>query len=354
MNFFRKIIGLIVMLFFAMPLLFVVIWSIGITRVVVTPKFLSDIPQEIISQIPQLTDQIFETTKNPKLWKDKNAQGWVQAINKTSITPTQLLKDIGVYQWLEKDLTAMLNDFGRVLRGEIKVREIILNNQQLKNALQSEALQKYIRDVMHHLPPCGDAENSLWQKQIAQSDTSNTPIQACHPGATVIDAAIAQIVRSISALPSQITVLSAKETPLVFLGLRMAHSLMWLLFIGPVILLILGAMIGGRGSKGFFRWSGTAALLSSLPPLLISLFVKHVALIAMQLDPSFWHFAENPNFWTPELREFFARQIAPLTEKIVEPLFSSVISVSLVVFCISIACLILSLLIPHKPEPNKK
>ena len=48
MNSLRKIIGVFIMLFFALPLLFGIIWAVGTTKAVVSPEFLSDMPREII------------------------------------------------------------------------------------------------------------------------------------------------------------------------------------------------------------------------------------------------------------------------------------------------------------------
>ena len=49
----RKSIGVLIIIFIGIPVLFGVIWAVGVTRAVISPEFLSDLPQEIIQKIPR-------------------------------------------------------------------------------------------------------------------------------------------------------------------------------------------------------------------------------------------------------------------------------------------------------------
>jgi len=53
MNGIRKVIGLLIIIFIGVPVLISIIWAVGITRAVVSPEFLSEMPREIITKIPE-------------------------------------------------------------------------------------------------------------------------------------------------------------------------------------------------------------------------------------------------------------------------------------------------------------
>ena len=48
MNPARKIIGLLIIVFIAIPSVLAIIWSVGLTKAVVSPEFLSDLPLSLI------------------------------------------------------------------------------------------------------------------------------------------------------------------------------------------------------------------------------------------------------------------------------------------------------------------
>ena len=56
MNQTRNIFGFLIMLFLAVPILFGIIWAVGLTQAVVSQKTLSELPGEIIAEVPGLLD----------------------------------------------------------------------------------------------------------------------------------------------------------------------------------------------------------------------------------------------------------------------------------------------------------
>ena len=54
MNQTRTVLGLLIMIFFAIPILFGIIWAVGLTQAVVSRKMLSELPREVIGEIPDL------------------------------------------------------------------------------------------------------------------------------------------------------------------------------------------------------------------------------------------------------------------------------------------------------------
>jgi hypothetical protein len=57
MNAARKTIGALIIIIFGLPTLFAMIWAVGLIRATVSPEFMSDLPREIIAEVP-LTDEI--------------------------------------------------------------------------------------------------------------------------------------------------------------------------------------------------------------------------------------------------------------------------------------------------------
>jgi hypothetical protein len=67
MNQTRTILGLLIMIFFAIPALFGIIWAVGLTQAVVSQKMLSELPQEIIAEIPNLVDGVLLAAKDENI-----------------------------------------------------------------------------------------------------------------------------------------------------------------------------------------------------------------------------------------------------------------------------------------------
>ena len=47
-------------IFIGLPLIFGIIWAVGITKAAVSPEFITAFPQEIIAEIPLIIDEVFE------------------------------------------------------------------------------------------------------------------------------------------------------------------------------------------------------------------------------------------------------------------------------------------------------
>ena len=48
----RKIIGLVLIVFFGLPILFGMIWAVGLIKATVSPEFLTDLPRQVIAEVP--------------------------------------------------------------------------------------------------------------------------------------------------------------------------------------------------------------------------------------------------------------------------------------------------------------
>ena len=92
------------MIFIAMPLLFAIIWAVGITKAVSSPEFLSDIPQEVIAQVPDLVDEMLAAMQEEDFSTDENAREWLKAITETDTSPKELMEETGLLNWLQDEL----------------------------------------------------------------------------------------------------------------------------------------------------------------------------------------------------------------------------------------------------------
>ena len=74
MNIFRKIIGLLMIIFLGLPLIFGIIWAVGLTKAAVSPEFVTEFPQKIIAEIPIILDEVFEEAQEKNMISNPNTR----------------------------------------------------------------------------------------------------------------------------------------------------------------------------------------------------------------------------------------------------------------------------------------
>ena len=79
MNAVRKLIGLFLIVFFGLPILFGMIWAVGLIKGTVTPEFLTDLPRQAIADLPAKADEIFKEAQSEEFIADANTRAWFQA-----------------------------------------------------------------------------------------------------------------------------------------------------------------------------------------------------------------------------------------------------------------------------------
>jgi hypothetical protein len=149
----RKSIGVLIIIFIGIPVLFGVIWAVGVTRAVVSPEFLSDLPQEIIQKIPAMIDEVLAEVDREDMVTDPNERAWVKAVATAKTSPRELLGQIGLTDWMQNELSVKFQQMGKMLRGEIPLEPMTLNLRPLKTALRHEAIKVYLVDLLKNLPP---------------------------------------------------------------------------------------------------------------------------------------------------------------------------------------------------------
>ncbi|MCA9521532.1 MAG: hypothetical protein KC609_11190 [Myxococcales bacterium] len=341
--------GFLVMLV-AIPLLSAMIMAAGTTRVALTPKFISDIPREVIKQLPDIVDQTFEAAKKPDALRDRDAKIWVDAISKTKPTPSELFKQIGLYSWLQKELDGVFADLGKVMRGDGGVTAITLDFRPLKQAFTGIPFRTYVTQLIGNLPACSPIDQQRWTI-VTQRRDNNAKLPPCNPGAQSVQTILDHVADSMKAIPDMQPVLRANEVPNSFGVTKLAGVGAWLLLLIPAFMIMIAAAMGGTGGRGFLRWSGVATLLGGLAPLAGAWFFKEVALKMLKLDPSSWHAMKENPFWTHDANRILTEKTAAILDTTLTPVMSSIFLVSAIVTGIGVMLLFGSF---FAADPNAK
>ena len=140
----RKIIALLIIIFFGLPLLFGIIWTVGLTKATVSPEFISELPQEIIQEVPEIAEEIFQEAQDERMIRDENTRAWFKAAADAGVTPRQFMAEIGLLDWLENEVSESLEQIGEVMRGERRPRTITIDLRPLKDILLREEIDQYL------------------------------------------------------------------------------------------------------------------------------------------------------------------------------------------------------------------
>jgi hypothetical protein len=324
----RKIIGLILIVFFGLPLLFAAIWGVGLIKATVSPKFLTDLPRQIITEMPAKADEIFRDAQSDQYITDENTRAWFQAAAKTGITPSELMARTGLLQWMSGELSGSLREIGQVLRGEKRPRPVVINLRPLKEALLSAEVGRVLEQTLDNLPPCGESGQKAWQ-EIAAYGPRHRELPACRPGPAVSREDLLQARElAVGRIDDEVTVFNAaRHMPAFPLGLSRTISLLsYLLFLMPAVFIFLGAVIADSTPSGFLKWSGVSVFVGGLPALVLALSAKYFALWAIGGGALGWN--DHP---VSELGELVFDKMKDIPERIVSQLFSPVVIVALLV-----------------------
>ena len=286
MNSFKKIIGLLIMISIAMPLLFTAIWIIGITKAAGSPEFLSDIPKEVIAQVPDLVDEILEAMQEEDFTTDKNAREWLKAITETDTSPKELMEETGILNRLRDELSTSLIGVGNLMRGKMGPGKITFNMGPLKQAFQHKAMDRYMMNLITGFPSCPVDEIGVWAKPGSGNATFTFP-PPCQPDPMFIEEAL-KIWRNEMAkkIPDKVEVFKYDRFwPRVFNTVRAVTSLNYFLFLIPAAFIALGALIGSNSRPMFLRWSGVTTIIGGIIPLSMALFTRNILPQTLNLVP---------------------------------------------------------------------
>ncbi len=344
----RKILGLLIVLFIGLPILFAVIWAVGLTRAAVSPEFVSDLPQEIIEEVPSLVEEVFEEAQNEELMIDEDTRAWFKAASEVDISPRELMRNMGLESWLKNELSGSLDEIGDVLRGKRKAGPIVIDLRPLKKALQSEDFKDYITQVMEKLPPCNEEDIERWYT-VTDRDYDLFDFPPCTPGVEVSDQVIQDYLDGLTDdISDEIEVFSGmRYVPLSVT--RMVKLLSYGMFFLPALIILLGSVIAATSTASFFRWSGLSVLAGGLISLLTALFTKQLAFAGIGLSP--YSFSKD---WSVGLHELVLEKTAWIQTAVVNHLFSPVIAVAGVVSIVGFIIFIVSFIASGKSKPDKE
>jgi hypothetical protein len=335
MNTARRFIGLLLIVFLGLPTLFGIIWAVGMIKASVSAEFLTDLPREIIADIPDKADEIFREAQDDRVIFDDNTRAWFQAAAKTGISPRDLMEKTGLLEWLDGELSDSLRQIGRVLRGERRPRPITIDLRPLQAALLHPEVDRFLEETLKNLPPCDERGQMLWG-ELALGDIRRHEIPACQPDLETAKAVLIEArLRAVDDMDDRVEVFEGvRSFPLLPFGISGTITfLSYFLFMIPAAFIFLGALIAASSPAGFFRWSGVSVLVGGLPTLILALATKFFSLWAIKAAPFFEH-----DYWASDLGDLVLNKLGWIPERIVNQLFSPVVWVAALV-CVTGAVL---------------
>lgn len=339
MNAARKIIGLLLIIFFGLPTLFGIIWAVGMIRASVSPEFLTDLPRKIIADIPDKANEIFRDAQDERFIADPNTRAWFEAVAKTGISPKDLMEKTGLLEWMRGELSDSIRQLGLTLRGERRPRPIVINLQPLKATLLNPEVDRFLEEMLKNLPPCDEQGLKAWT-EIAEQGPAHRKLPACVPDPAVAKAVLlSERTKVVNDIDNEVEIMSnVHGFPNFPFGLSQTVTfLAYFLFLIPAVFIFLGAIIGATSPAGVFRWSGISVIVGSIPALVLALTAKYFSLWAIKAGPYSWH-----GNWSSELGELVLDKMRWIPMRIVDQLFSPVIGVALIVGVVGIVLYALS------------
>ena len=282
----RKIIGTLIMLVFALPILFGIIWAVGLTKSAISPEFVSKIPQQIIDETPIILEEIFKDAQDPDFISNANTRRWFRTAAEVGIAPRQLMQETGLLDWMENELSGSLKKVGDMLRGERRARTISIDLTPLKAALQHEAIDRYLEEILDRLPACGLDELELWEEAYDR-DIDWFELPPCRPEPNIaLSIFRAERMRALDDMDDEVEIFEGIRYPP--LGISRSVTLFsYGLFIIPLLFLFAGAIIAATSPAGICRWFGISTLAAGLPALGLALVTRYLSSWAIRLTP-FW------------------------------------------------------------------
>jgi hypothetical protein len=337
----RKIIALLIIIFFGIPMLFGVIWFVGLTKATVSPEFLTDLPREIIADVPEMAQEIFTEAQSERVITNENTRVWFRAAAEAGVTPIQVMEETGLQDWLRNELSETLRETGEVLRGKRRPKTIVLDLRPLKEILLRDDIDRYLMRILEQLPPCDEEGTQAWM-EIANGDWEDEMPPACRPDLNIAqDILKYERIEAVGEMEEEIEIFEDVR----FIPFGISRVITWFsysLFLIPAFFIFIGALIAATSPASFFRWTGVSILFAAIPALLLSFFVKSVSLWALNFIPYSYSHTET---WSAELNDLVLEKISWIPVKIIEFLFSPVVAVAGTVCIIGLVIFVISFMV---------
>ncbi|MBN1938256.1 MAG: hypothetical protein JW843_01620 [Candidatus Aminicenantes bacterium] len=348
----RKVLGSLIVVLIGLPILFGIIWAVGLVRATMSSEFLTDLPQEIISEIPSSLDGLYTAAKDPSVYMDQEARAWFLAAEKTGIAPRELLEKTGMMGWMKGELSGSLRRIGEVLRGEADMRAVTIDMRPLKTALLHPEMERFLGAMIESLPACDDQGLKDWEDIFGEERSWGRDLPACRP----IDAEAAKTLvlsrlnRDVERIDDTVDVFEGSEPfPFRRFGVaRTVTAMTYSLFFLPAIFILLGVWIANRNAAGRLRWAGISVLAGSGPVFLMALFLKKLGSWAMDGRWMSWRWDWNSGFESTLMDKF-----GWIPGRIFESFFTPVFNTAAVVAVIGVVLIALSYTTRSAAQPAR-
>jgi hypothetical protein len=350
----RKVIGVLMILFIGIPTLLAMIWAVGVTRAAVSPEVLSELPQEIIAKVPDLLDEVLKSSTEDSYFGDDETRTWVRAMAKVDTTPKQLLEKIGIMNWLETELSQRLGDIGKMLRGEIRTRRIVINLRPLKSALLHQDIDDYLLKVMENLPKCSQEQEAEWMEATLRRGRVDLP--PCLPVEPVkaVEILRMELEKDIQQIPNEWDIFKVDDFDSPFFLrergidiLKIVASFSFLLFLVPAFFIGLASLIGASSGSGILKWMGVSTLIGGGIAFLLSRFTGEIA----RWGINWGYYDANIDF---PIGEVLYDKTGDLATLVIDTFFSKINAVAGTVCIVGIVLIALSYLVGSGDKPVKK
>jgi hypothetical protein len=335
----RKIIGVLIIILVAIPVLFGITWAVGLVKASVSPEFLSDLPREIIAELPASADAVFKAAQDKDFIDDPATRIWFQAAAKTGTSMRDLMESSGMTGWMQGELSASLARVGEILRGESPMEAVTIDMRPLKKALLAPAVDKFLEGTVANLPPCDESGLKAW-KDLAAGLEPGRDLPACSPDPVLAKAALLVARnRAVREMHDSVQVFEGVQ-PFPFhrfgitRGVTMAS---YFLFLIPALFILIGVLVGQNTPAGRLRWSGISVLAGSVPVLILAIGIKKFSGWLLHGGMFNW---QSP--WTSDLGRMVVDKLNWIPSRVINGLFSPVVSVAAVVTVLGIVLLALA------------
>ncbi|MEN8154481.1 MAG: hypothetical protein ABFR75_10705 [Acidobacteriota bacterium] len=344
MNPFRKFFGFFIIAFIAIPVLFVTIIAVGVTNSVVTPEFLSELPRDVIEELPVITDQLYSELEKEEYINDERTRVLINAMKKIDKTPRQLMEEVGIFFWLKNELGESLKKFGEVLRGERPPEPLHLNMSTLKKALTHNSVTQYFKAIINQLPECDNIDIEEWKDTVFKSkwsddfDLGSFPL--CRPANLEITDELVKTfqLKAIEDIQDRVDLIDNEDyCPSSFNITKVVSTVTYALFLLPLILIVLGSLVGATSMPGFFKWSGISIMIGGLSAYGLASLLENLIPVS-----KFGFKFHHTEFISSNFNELIYSKAANLTDMFLDKLFTpasklggTVAVIGLIIFAVS-------------------
>ncbi|MFA6603141.1 MAG: hypothetical protein WCT01_05065 [Candidatus Shapirobacteria bacterium] len=331
-----KIIGWIIIIFLGIPSLFTAIWATGITKGMLSRQLISVIPQQILTNLPDLAQTALNEAQKPGAIKDQNTSTWMMAAGRANKNLNTVLNESGISQWLENDLGKALGQIEPMLKGEEEMKNIEVNMEPLKTALTTPIVEDYLKQVVNSLPTCTSQQLTEWRDELAASNEEKQ-IPACNPGARMVNQIWEGYRTQVNNIPSigQINDGVSTTTPVRFNLIGWINNWIWVLFLLPLLTIGAGVWLSENNRAKRLSSGGWIMAATALGTLVSGLICQNAIKAAVAAGNFGWQQGTSSP-WSWEFYSALTKQIGGIATPLVDQVFSPVINLAIIFLVLGI------------------